>query len=73
MFLVAGFGGKKRGDDEDYLAVAVVVVAKGSWSGCSREENLGMCSSVKTWGVEGCYRGDCGAVSSRGGGGMPWS
>lgn len=68
MFLVDGFGGKKlRGDDEGYL----VVVEKG---GCSREESLGMCSSVETWGLEGCYRGGRGAVSRRGGGGgMPWS
>lgn len=67
MFLVAGFGGKKRGDDEDSL----VVVEKG---GCSREESLGMCSSVETWGLEGCCRGGCGAVSRRGdGGGRPWS
>lgn len=75
MILVVGFGGKKRGGDGDYYYYLVVMV-KGGWSGCSsREESLGMCSSVETWGFEGFDCGGCGAVSRRcgGGGEMPWS
>lgn len=49
MFLVDGFGGKKRRDGEDYL-----VVAKGGWSECS---------SVETWELEGYDCGGCGVVS----------
>lgn len=69
MILVVGFGGKKRGGDGDYY---YLVVEKGGWS---REESLGMCSSVETWGFEGFDCGGCGAVSRRcgGGGEMPWS
>lgn len=52
MFLVDGFGGKKRRDGEDYL-----VVAKGGWSECS---------SVETWELEGYDCGGCGVVSRRG-------
>lgn len=66
MFLVDGFGGKKRGGDGDYLAAV-----KG-WSECSREENLCMYSSVETWGLEGFDCSGYGVVSRRGGGGMPW-
>lgn len=61
MFLVDGFGGKKRGDGEEYQ---VVVVEKGGWSGCS---------SVETWGLEGFDCGSYGVVSRRGGGVRPWS
>lgn len=60
VFLVDGFGGRKRGDGEEYQ----VVVAKGGWSGCS---------SVETWGLEGFDCGGYGFVSRRGGGVRPWS